>query len=682
MIRKSRGNKQFNSVALALVLVMFFCSLYSDKVNAATKTLTVDQAMALAYKNSDEYSSTQSKLLLAKVQYVQSVKKLKLKEKNQKTLKWSPLLNFKLPEKANLSESYEYNYEPVSLQSNIDVINHKLSNVKYGVYENVGVEFCKVYELQEQIEFTKGRIKSTQEGLKKNKARLRLGEATQSDVDNAQAALDKLNSSLTTDTRNFETEKNKLGDMIGVDVSVGYKFSSPFIDADITEQMLADLIDYTLENDHDFYNTKTDTENGLLSLNANYDLMKRQYGQKMSIIDPFVSQAKRGEKLDNAAFKLKYDELLTKVDEPWVGKKKILFIKFPKDFLKGRIDGVNYVEDEPYVLYEAATEYVSLLKDQKSAEKELRANVDSNFRNYITARLAVKNTKENVNKLKAELAKDRILNATGKMTYDEYTAVLDEYEEEQLSLLKSQSEYSQILYSFDRLTCGAITEIMKGTSTKMSSASQGLSYVVEDEGSGVYYYIRSLVYDNVFELGLSVSDDFEGSITDYELFIGSQRIGEKTPVDRAIRHLGFDLDNVEEQVKIRVWDGNDFVDDCIIDPQVYTGKLAITIARNIKTNEFTKVADYTVNSGVLNSMSRISIIPKAGEMIASYNIKNAEGKFLNSDEKIPIDNDFNYLGITNDELEDLSICFYDKDGELLYECRFKTSDSTIHKKDF
>lgn len=681
MKRAAQWRIKFNTVAFTLVLVMFFCSIYSDKVNAATKTLTVDQAMAMALKNSDEYSSNKSKLLLAKVQYVQSVKKIKLKQKNQRTLKWSPLLSFKLPEKANLSEEFEYTYKPLELQSSIDVLNHKLNNVKFGVYEKVGIEFCKVYELQEKIKFTNDRIASTEDGLKKNKARLKLGEATQADVDNQQAALDKLKDSLATDTRNLETEKRKLGDIIGVDISVGYRFSSPFIDVDITEQMLPDIIDYTLDNDHDFYNTKMNTANGQLALNTNYELMKKQYGGKLNSIDSFVNQAKRGEKVDGAAFKLKYDELLNNVDSPWVGKKRILFIKFPKDFLKGRIDGVNYVEDEPYALYEATTEYASLLKDERSAEKELRNSVDEAYRNYITARLAVKKTKEDIDKLNTQLAKYRILNNTGKMTFEEYTDAVKEYEEDQLELLVSQSEYSQILYTFDRLTCGSVTSLLKGTNTSLSSGSQGMSYVVEDEGQGVYYYIRSLVNGNVFELGLSISDDFQGSITHYELFIGDQQIGTKTPVDKSIRHLGFDLDNVESAVKIRVWDGDKFVDDCIIDPQEYTGKLAVTIARRIETDEVTRVADYTINTGVLAEMTCIHINPKAGEMIASYNIKNEEGVFLSGDGKIPVNNDFNYLGITDAELEHLTICFYDKEGAVLYEAKFRTSDMTIHKKD-
>lgn len=681
MIGRTRERIKLNTVAITLVLVMFFCSLYSDKVNAATRTLTIDQAMAMGLKVSDEYSTTNSKLLLAKVQYTQSVKKLKLKQKNQKRLRWSPLLNFKLPEKPDLADEIDYNYKPMELQSKIDITNHKLNNVKYGVYEKVGIEFCKVYELQQTIAFTEDRIKSAEKGLQKNMARLKLGEATQADVDSLQASLDKLKDSLATSLRNFETEKRKLGDLIGTDVTTNYRFASPFIDVEITEQMLPDLINYTVDNDHNFYETSVATNNALLVLDTDYSLMKNQYGGKMTLIDSFVNQAKRGEKLDNAAFKLKYDELLEKVDERWRGNYKILFIKFSKDFMKGSIDGVNYVEDEPYALYTAACDYQQQLSEKISAEKELRSTVDSTFRNYISTRLAVAQTKDNITKLGNDLAKYKSLNAAGKMTFEEYSAALEEYEEEQLGLIKSQSEYSQLLYSFDSLTCGAINMLMNGKGTFMSSASQGSSYVVEDEGDGVYYYIRSLVSDNVFELGLSVSEDFEGSITDYELFIGDEQIGGKTPIEKAIRHLSFDLDEVEGSVKIRLWDGPDFIDDCVIDPSVSSAKLSVTLSRKIETNEVTKVADYVLETGALSEMTSLRIVPVPGEMIASFNIKNADGVYLLSSEKTPVNSTFNYLGITNKDLENLTICFYDDSDGLLYEGVFRTSDSTIHKKE-
>ena len=48
--------------------------------------------------------------------------------------------------------------------------------------------------------------------------------------------------------KNFEIQKEKLGDLINLDVSTGYTFSNPYISAEIPRTALEELIQYTLEN--------------------------------------------------------------------------------------------------------------------------------------------------------------------------------------------------------------------------------------------------------------------------------------------------------------------------------------------------------------------------------------------------------------------------------------------------
>ena len=681
MTLKKAGKLNKRLLGILLCTVMSFCCIPSVTVEAANKRLNVKTAMSMGISVSKERKTAENDLALAKAEYSQSVKKLKIKQKNQSTFKWSPLLKFKFPEDPSFADEYEYTFEPIRLQTVIDVKAHKLADVKYSVYESVAVEFCKVYELQEEIAFTEEQIEKAEDGLAKNSARLKLGTATQADVDSAQSSLDSLKSKLDTYETNFSTEKTNLGRLIGIDVMVGYTFESPFIDVEISESMLQSLIDYTKENDHNFYSTKVDTTTGLLSLETNYSLMKNKYGGKMSLIDSFINQAKRGEEIDSSAFMLKYKEFLVEIDKKWQGKKKILFIKFPKLYLKGDTDGINYIEDEPNGLYTAALEYQNLVVEQNKAEEELANNVEANFRNYINSRKSIAELEEKIAEEKDSVAADKLLNAQGKLTYEEYTSSVEEYESDQMDLISSKSEYSQLLYSFDRLTCGAITNLMSGTDVSFGAANAGESYVVEDEGSGVYYSIKSVIADNAFELSVTVSEDFEGSVTNFELWVGDTQIGERCEVGKSIRHLTIDLENSDDAVKIRLYDGDDWVDDCEIDPEVYSGKLVVTLARNIETNDKTQVAEYTMSISDTTGLSSLSISPKAGEMIASYNIKTESGNMLGSGEKIAVNSSFRYLPMTDEDLEALTICFYDEDENLLYECRFNTSDSTIHKKE-
>lgn len=663
---------------------MLVCCLLVGSVpviptEAANKNLTVEVAKNMALAQSSDYTKLKNKLALAKLQYSQAIKAIKLKEKNQRTFRWSPLLNFKFPEKPDLSDQMEYSYKPLELQSEIDTINHSITDCVYGIYEEVELSFVEVYLLQEKISFNEQRIASYQETLDKNKARLMAGLANQSDSDALEKKLETLKDTLLSDKRSFESAKEKLGGMIGIDVSTSYNFQSPLVDADLDRTMEDQLIAYTLEHDDSFYQTQTATANGLLQLNTNYSLMQAQYGTgNMRIIDSFISQAKRGEKLDSAAFKLKFEEFLTAVDKPWQGKKKILFIKVPKEWFKGAIDGIRYVEGEPYVLYESALEYQSLYADEQAQKKELTDSVKSSYDNYVSTRNSCQALEKEVNKKAEELKKASILNTTGQMSYEEYEQVQTEYEELQMDSLDAKAAYSQVLYSFDRLTCGAISSYLNGDSITMSAAEGGQSYVVEDEGEGVYYYIHSMVSDNLFEIGLSVLDNFDISITDFELWVDGIQVGERTNVSKTIRHLALDMQEVN-RVFIRLYDGEDFVDDCDIDPSVYSGKLIIKSYR-VETTEETQIGTYTISTNSVTGLLEIKMKMNADLQAVSYNIKTQDGKYLISDKKISIGETFRYLAAAESSLEELVLCLYDEQGQLLTEADFRTSDQTIHKK--
>lgn len=645
---------------------------------AAGKELTFDAAKSMALAQSADYMKLRNKLALAKVQYTQSIKSIKLKEKNQRTFRWSPLLNFKFPEKPDLPDEFEYTYKPLELQSEIDVLNHSIADCVYGVYEKVALTFVEVYVLQEKIAYNEGRISSYTKTLEKNKARLLIGQANQTDIDSISRKLETLNDTLASDMRSFEAQKEKLGKLIGIDVTTSYHFQNPFVSAQMDRSVEDKLITYTLDHDDAFFQARLASANGLLELNTNYDLMKNQYGtSNMRLIDSFISQAKRGEKLDSAAFKLKYGELLEKVDKPWLGKMRILFIKIPKEWFKGAIDGVRYVEDEPYALYESAIEYQGLYADEQAMRKELIASVKSSFENYISTRNTTGQIEKEIEKKKKELKKAAILNSTGSMTYEEYAQVLSEYEDLQMDLLEAKSVYSQILYSFDRLTCGAVSSYLKGANLMMSQTEGGLSYVVEDEGSGIYYFLRSMVENNIFELGLSVPEEFEPSVSEFELWVDGIQIGARTTVDKTIRHLALDLDDVKK-VFIRLYDGANVIDDCEIDPTVYSDKLNIK-TYHVETDEKDIVGSYQVEINAVTGLMELTITPAADQLATTYNIKTADGKYLVSEQKLPVKEKFRYLAAVESNLEDLVICFYDKDEKLLTEAHFKINDLTIRK---
>lgn len=676
---KHNGKRIIRLLSALLLSAVLTEALPVLPVRAASKKLSVETAKNMALAQSSDYTKLKNQLTLAKVQYTQSIKSIKLKERNQKTFRWSPLLNFKFPEKPDLTDEFEYTYKPLELQSQIDVLNHSMADCIYGIYEETELGFLSVYVLQEKIAYNEKRIAAYEKTLQKNKARLLTGLASQADIDAMEKKLETLKNSLASDQRNFEREKEKLGELIGIDVSAAYTFQSPFVTAALDRTIEEELIAHTLDQDDALYQARRASANGLLELDTNYRLMQNQYGSKMRMIDSFINQAKRGEKLDSAAFKLKYGELLDAADSPWQGKKRILFIKVPKEWFKGAIDGIRYVEDEPYALYESAVEYQGLYAEELAMEKELTSSVKENYQNYVSAQNSCQQLEKQKKEKENELKKAVYLNASGKMTYEEYTQVQEEYEELQMDYLDAQTAYSEILYSFDRLTCGALSAYFQGEAVSMSAAEGGRSYVVEDEGDGIYYFIHTMVDNNLFELGLSMPDDPDTEITDYELWVNDKQIGARTSVDKTIRHLALDMKETGK-VFLRLYQEEDFVDDCEIDASVYSEKLTIR-TYHTKTAEDLRIGTYTLEKNALTGMLELTLALDADQMAVSYNVKTSDGKYLVSSRRIPVKDRFRYLAAAENSQDELIICLYDEEGALLCEAQMQSIDQTLQKKE-
>lgn len=645
-------------------------------------TIDISVVKSTALNRSDAYERIENKLELAQAKYTQSVRKLKLKEENQRSFRWSPLLNFKLPEKPNLTDEFDYNYTPLALQSEIDQLEHERKDTVYAVYEAVERNFVEAYRLQETIAFNEERLDAADRTLQKNRARFAVGQAKESDIAAMEQKVGRLEKAIASDMRSLSAVTDKLYSQTGLKLD-SYTLLSPYVDADMDREMLEELIEYTLENSDTYYKVQCAAGNALLALNTNYDLMKKQYGAaNMSLIDSYVNQVKNGQKVSTKEFKQAYNKLLTAVDAPWTGSFKIWFIRIPKVWIKGAIDGVRYVEDEPLALYESAIEYQNARAEEESVKKEIIQQVKDTFENYISARNACLDTEASIGKKEEELEKGAALNAIGQMSFEEYQQVQEEYEDLQSDYLQAQADYSGILYTFNRLTCGRVQDFFTGGGTGLHAGEGGVSYVVADEGDGIYYYIRTLASGTAFELGLDVPEDYdEVSVTDFELWIRQEseqvQVGGRIPVDRKLKHLQLDMASVDK-VFVRLYDGSDFIDDCGIDPSEYTGRLRIVTGYRIEKNEDGKVGTYALEI-TDTGLAVITITPEPGEKIAGYTIRDADGVPLLDGSVVPVKEPFQYLAAIAGDLEEVTISFYDADGAPLYDARFRISDSTIRK---
>ena len=663
--------------ALLLCAVLVWPSMTADSEAAlSSRSFRLEQAQRMALSTSSDISKKNNQIILKQMKYVEAVEGIRAKVKNLRSFRWSPLLSFKFPQQLDITEEYDLNVKPLTIQTEIDTLRHGLEDLKYEITHKVNQQYFEVYLLQETTAFTQRRLDDAKTQLERNKAGLRTGKATQSDVDRAQKSVDTLTKDLSSQLREFESAKTKLSELVGVDVTVGYTFANPFKTAVIPREQLENLTQYTLDHDQSFYEAKAATSTAKLNVDSYESLMRGEYGSKMDIIQNYINMAKQGMDVDYGAFQLKYKEMLGKLDKPWNGKIRILFFSFTKEWFKGEIDGTRYIEDEMYAVYTACMEYGNAKKDQDALEKDLRSQVRDTYESVVTGWNTYETLQSLASESKETLDRLLVLNRMGKATYTEVADQQEAYQVAQQDALDALKEYNVTLSEFDRLTCGAVTKYLKGTGMGLDTGEGGDAYAVLDPINDPYYYIYTSVADLTFYIGVSIPDGFEPAIDSFEIWYAGTQIGERTQVGTELRHLTLDYRDTSE-LTIRLYNGDTYVDECTVDASVPRDVLDI-LRQETETETERVIGSYTVDTTMEGgvSVSELKLTINAVESADSYTLTYGEQGIYTTDKR-PVTESFTYLTLLIASLEDVTVKLYDRDGEELMDVRFDTSTQEL-----
>lgn len=640
-----------------------------------SRTLSLEQAQQMAISNSRAISKQNNQIILKRMKYVEAVEGIKAKVKNLRSFRWTPLLSFKFPQQLALTEDYDLNIKPLTLQTEIDNLVHGLNDLRYEAIHDVNLLYYEVYMLQETAAFSEKRLESAKQQLSRNRGKLITGDATQTDVDRAKSSVDTLTKNLATQLRELEAAKAKLSDAIGVDVTAGYRFTNGFKTAQIPREDLDDLIQYTLDHDQAFYETKAATSTALLNVESYEDFMRGEYGSKMGYIQPYINQAKQGMEVDYASFQIKYKAMLKALDKPWAGKIRILFFKFTKEWFKGEIDGTRYIEDEMYAVYTACMEYGNAKKDQDTAEKALRTQVKDSFESLVTQWNTYLTLQELVDTNKQTMERVLTLNRMGMATYEETADAQSAYEDAQMDALDALKAYNDMLSEFDRLTCGAVSAYMKKTGMGLNEGEGGDAYAVLDPIHDPYYYIYSSVADLTFSIGVSIPEDFEPAIDSFEVLYGGVRIGQRTEVGSELTHLMLDYKDTNKLL-IRLFNGSEFVDECEIDAAVPRDVLGIEGSK--ATADTRTVGTYSITTKMQGdvSISELKLNVRPAEGVESFTLHyGAQGIYTT--QPCPTREAFSYLTLLIASLDEVTASLYDSGGQKLMDVRFNTETQEL-----
>ena len=667
-------------IAAAVCLSCTFCVIPVGNIEAyGARTLTLKACRSLAIQTSLDYENAEDRIESKNAEYDSAVKALKLKEKSMRQFRWSPLLNFKFPTSPNFEQASEFQYKPVALQYEIRVAEHQLIDKTFEISEKVNNLYVEIVVLQETIAFNEKRLEAVNDALKRNRAKLALGQANKADIDKLESQVKSLNNKVASDRRSLEADLKKLSNMVGMDVSTGYKFEKPFVEATIDRNMLDALIQYTEDRDEGYYEACVNEVSAKAELTTNSGLARNKYGRDYNMIATYVTSSLSGSDVNKKAFKKDYKAFLEKIDSYWKGKKRIcLFIKVPRLWFKGDMDGTRYMEDDPYILYQNVLDYNSAYNEKLACKEELDQSVTDSFNNYISVRNACNQTDEELKKAGESLERSALLNRTGELSFEEYDSEMASYEELQNSMFDSMKLYTNTLYSLDRLTCGGITALLSGTDADLETAGRGESYPVKKTADGIFYTLKSIIQSQEFELRLTVPDDFPVNITDYELWVDNTLVGGRMPVDKALRHLALAKEDVTE-AKIRLYDGDKFVDDCEIDPSEESGKLIVTIGYDIETNLEEEIGTFDIETNDTTGLVEFKVVPENKD-VKFFKVITSEGKSLGGDKKIAIDKPLKYISVLKDSVSELRVEFYDESEGLIETGRCDEANGVIRRE--
>lgn len=674
--------KKIINLILIISLSFGICRPFLE-IYAAENTLSLANAKKIALAGSDSYRKIKSKITLKRVSYAQAVKAAKLNEKNEKSFRWSPLVSLRLPEEMNFAEESILALQPVKLQTELKQLEKELQAEVHNVYEETSQSFLQVYIYQEKIALGEQQLEEAEQTLKKQKGRFVLGLVSKEEIENTEEEIQTTRETLVQDKKSFILEKGKLGKLLNLDVSTGYVFDNPSIEDKILREALDEILQYALENNKEYYEAKLWTQLALLQLEENFILFEKQYGSDLSIISMYIQQVINGEEIDENVFKESYDEFLKKIEEGWDEQEKIMAISIEKEWMRSETSGIRYIEDAPYALYENVLEYLLRKDEQEIIKEELEAQVRECFEVVVTTGNEYLKQKKSTEKIAQELPKEQILNSLGQLSFEEYMQSQKEYRIQRMAEIEALEDYSALVFAFDRLTCGAVSEYLKNSELLSLIGQNENVYVVEEEKlEGAKYYIQSLVENQMFEFGIYLPKDFETAISHYELLVDGQIIGKKTEINKTLRHLTLTLKG-EEAVLVRLYSGNDLVEECKIDPFSYQGDLDIKSylikKADVDAEGKRSIGTFEIFNREEKGLMELVIKIDASEQVCYYGIQNKDGKdLISEDAKVENGEKFLYFYIPSEELENMKVSCYDNEKSLKYMAFFDTKKYEIY----
>ncbi len=508
----------------------------------AEKPFTLEQAVALALKNSDKLRGITISKVKKQIQLKQAYSAIADTRRNESTVRFSLLFNIKFPEKHGMPKEIELLTKVPDIQSEIKLLNMEYNDTVLSETASCEQQYYTTVFRAYCADFWENMLEQAREGLEAIRSDYAKGSAKKSDVEYMQKQVSDAETALQKAKVSYENAKKKLSSITGADVTRGYVFNCRLPYVDLKASDLDKIQNYAEKNDYSYQkaleqknaaDSRTQTVKGVYS---------GRYGGDASSVMSYINSCRaRGEQIDYEVFIKKYNQFLDRIEAPWRGSYTINLIFFkihiPKEWFKGTYSGERYLEDERYALFISLTELDEAEQQRRSALNTLRTALDDGFDALLEAKAAYENAKKYLSKMERDYAgalKDN-LNGLAEYTelYDKKTALM----EQRKSIFEMRTDYAKSISSYNRQSAGYIAKRVLGSENPaLINYEDGISSGDITDGNTPSWYVNVAGSDYKCVFGVKIPDSYD--VTHYELYADNGvKIGAKTEIGKTMTGL-------------------------------------------------------------------------------------------------------------------------------------------------
>ncbi|GHV29228.1 hypothetical protein FACS189481_1560 [Clostridia bacterium] len=561
------------SSALLAICVMFFWLGNSCLEVVAFPLLDMESLVNLAINPDKKLAGLKTKVAFQSIKRKQAQEAIKDIRKKESTVRFSLLINIKLPEKHGLPKEVDLLTKIPKIDSETVMLEKEIEGRKLELKEKVEHAVVKCYDLQEKIKKLSQEVRDKIQGLGKMKNLVLVGKAQQKDVDALKAAIDKRTRELASLKQSFEQETTKLGSLTNKNLNSSV-FKNPLVTCVIPREKTNQMIDYAMLHRTDVFEVEMHRKLECRMVDDIWSVYKGQFGKNVGALESAV-RSKTPLNWDEVI--RKYNDIFAKIDKPWdkVFKLWLIFftLRIPMEWFKGEYSGTRYFDGEKYLLLEEMRQREDARNQEKILKKSVRESLVEFDEAAREAYKAYKDAQVVCTRAKQTYETVKVNNLLGRATFEETVQAEENYILAQEDVQGSLISYNNAIIELDKETCGWVTTFKKGEEILNEQTSVGNSLGLPKP----HYVVENNIEFLQSTFKLSIPKEAEISASDYELWVGDFRVGDKTPISEPMILLPVEITGLQK-VTVRLYDGDKFTDEADFDGMELSGDLEFKLA--------------------------------------------------------------------------------------------------------